>query len=225
MPDRINHITTFFEAKFSKKNHWKVPADIISLINKLDNPERRALRDRLFNVAREIQSKDERSDALNWLQQCFMKIDEHSFRFHQVYFSPGYDILDNLKDLIQVSTKSIDICVFSLTDHRLAKVVVEAQNRGVKVRIISDDLKTKDRGSKIEWLKENGIEIKIDQSMAHMHNKFGIVDRRIAFTGSFNWTKSATRANNENLLVTSNHSIVEQFSEEFEQLWKEMHKF
>lgn len=225
MPDRINHITTFFEAKFSKKTNWKVPSEIIYLINKLDNPERRALRDRLFNVAKEIQIKSENNDAINWLHKCFLKIDEHSFRFHQVYFSPGYDILDNLRDLVQVASKTIDICVFSFTEHRLAKVVVEAQKRGVQVRIISDDLKTKDRGSKIEWLKGNGIDIKIDHSMAHMHNKFGIIDHRIAFTGSFNWTKSATRANNENLLVTSNHSIVEQFSEEFDQLWKEMHKY
>lgn len=225
MPDRINHIITFFEAKFSKRNNWDIPSEIVDLINTLDNPERRALRDRLFNVAREIQSKNNNLDVLGWLHECFLKIEEHTFRVHQVYFSPGYDILDNLRDLVRESTNSIDICVFSFTDHRLATVVGEAQKRGVHVRIITDDLKTMDRGSKIEWLNDNGIEIKIDQSKAHMHNKFGIIDRRIAFTGSFNWTKSATRANNENLLVTSNHSIVEQFSTEFEQLWKEMYNY
>jgi phosphatidylserine/phosphatidylglycerophosphate/cardiolipin synthase-like enzyme len=57
-----------------------------------------------------------------------------------------------------------------------------------------------------------------------MHHKFGIIDSRIVFTGSFNWTYTATKHNQENLLITTNVDIVGQYSEQFEELWKEMYK-
>jgi len=58
-----------------------------------------------------------------------------------------------------------------------------------------------------------------------MHNKFGIIDNRIAFTGSFNWTYTATKHNQENLLATSNFDIVNQYKDEFGRLWNEMFNF
>ena len=71
-------------------------------------------------------------------------------------------------------------------------------------------------------LKETGIQIKTDHSHYHMHNKFGIIDQRVAITGSFNWTYTATKHNQENLLATSNFTIVKQYEEEFNRLWSEM---
>ncbi len=90
--------------------------------------------------------------------------------------------------------------------------------------MITDDRKIFDRGSEIQNLRNKGIDIKIDHSEYHMHNKFGIIDDRIAFTGSFNWTYTAQKHNQENLLVTTNQSIVEQFKSEFDRLWQEMFK-
>jgi phosphatidylserine/phosphatidylglycerophosphate/cardiolipin synthase-like enzyme len=56
-----------------------------------------------------------------------------------------------------------------------------------------------------------------------MHHKFAIIDTRIVFTGSFNWTYTASKHNQENLLVTSNYEILNQYADEFERLWKEMY--
>ena len=208
-------------------NEWnpEFPAEIIDALNQLTNPERRDLRSKLFNAAKRIQLKSPEVDVLNWLQECFNQIDRYTFRLHHVYFSPGFDILDNLREIIFLAKETLDLCVFSITDERLAYALKNSANHDVKIRIITDDMKTLDNGSQIKWLDELGIEIKIDHSRFHMHNKFGIIDNRIAFTGSFNWTKTATRANQENLLVTTNHSIVTQYHEEFERLWEEMYKY
>ena len=200
-------------------------AEIVHALNRLTNPERRELRSKLFNEAKKLQLKNRDIDVLDWLHECFNQIDRFTFRLHQVYFSPGFDILDNLRDLIYQAKGTLDLCVFSITDERLAFAIKQALKRSVNIRLITDDMKTLDQGSKIEWLDQLGVEIKTDQSRFHMHNKFGIIDKRIAFTGSFNWTKTATRANQENLLVTTNHTIVNQFGEEFERLWIEMHKY
>jgi phosphatidylserine/phosphatidylglycerophosphate/cardiolipin synthase-like enzyme len=55
-----------------------------------------------------------------------------------------------------------------------------------------------------------------------MHHKFAVIDDRIVFTGSFNWTYTASKHNQENLLVTTNFDIVRQYQEQFNQLWEEM---
>ena len=79
-----------------------------------------------------------------------------------------------------------------------------------------------DRGSQVSLLDMAGIPVRIDHSRYHMHHKFGIIDGRIAFSGSYNWTYTATKHNQENLLVTTNYDIVHQYLEEYENLWQEM---
>ncbi|MDA3929246.1 MAG: phospholipase D-like domain-containing protein [Prolixibacteraceae bacterium] len=221
----LESITAFFSLQVDQPWNPEFPSAIVDQLNTLTNPERRALRSHLFNEAKRLQIKKSEYDVLDWLQECFNQIDKYTFRLHHVYFSPGLDIVDNLRDLIFQAKKTLDLCVFSITDERLSAAIKNSYNYGVKIRILSDDLKTKDQGSKLKWLKELGIPIKIDHSRFHMHNKFGIIDDRIIFTGSFNWTKTASRANQENLLVTTNHSIVKQYSDEFERLWEEMYKY
>ena len=107
----------------------------------------------------------------------------------------------------------------------MAKQIIDCHRRHIKVRIITDDEKTTAKGSEIFKLERAGIQIKIDHSHYHMHNKFGIIDNRIAFTGSFNWTYTATKHNQENLLATSNFDIVNQYKDEFGRLWNEMFNF
>ena len=55
-----------------------------------------------------------------------------------------------------------------------------------------------------------------------MHHKFSIVDQRIAFTGSYNWTYAAQNNNQENIVITTNYTIVHQFIDEYQSLWNQM---
>lgn len=222
---QIEKITQFLLEHVGSKWNPVFPVDIIAALNSLTNPDRRALRAMLFNEGRKLELKNPNIDVLDWLQECFNQIDKHTYRLHHVYFSPGFDILDNLREIIFLAKDTLDLCIFSITDERLAHALKNSAEHNVRIRIITDDMKALDNGSKIKWLKSLGIDIKIDHSRFHMHNKFGVIDRRIAFTGSFNWTKTATRSNQENLLVTTNHSIVTQYHEEFERLWEEMYKY
>jgi phosphatidylserine/phosphatidylglycerophosphate/cardiolipin synthase-like enzyme len=81
-----------------------------------------------------------------------------------------------------------------------------------------------DKGSEIYQLQQKGIAVKTDHSHYHMHNKFGIIDNRVAITGSFNWTYTATKHNQENMLATSKFEIVRQYQAEFNRLWDEMYQ-
>lgn len=53
-----------------------------------------------------------------------------------------------------------------------------------------------------------------------MHHKFVIIDKETVMNGSFNWTRSAITANNENVLITNNPEVVKPYMEEFEKLWR-----
>jgi len=198
--------------------------EIADLINALSREEIGELRYSLFNEARRLEVTNGGQQALFWLQNCFDLIGQYKFSMHKVYFSPGTDILESISDLLKQAKQSLDICVFTITDERLANDILFCHRNGIKVRIITDDEKMYDHGSAIKDLKNAGIPVKIDHSRYHMHHKFGIIDSRIVFTGSFNWTYTASNHNQENMLVTTNHDIVNQYVEQFKILWEEMFK-
>ena len=58
----------------------------------------------------------------------------------------------------------------------------------------------KGKYSKYEFLSDNDIVVIQDRHTGIMHNKIAIIDGRILFTGSYNWSKLAEGRNEENLL-------------------------
>ncbi|MDX9881853.1 MAG: phospholipase D-like domain-containing protein [Prolixibacteraceae bacterium] len=219
----VRKLTDFFVSQYGHPFNGSIPADVIRRLNQLNRAGRGELKDSLFNQARILEQTSEGGSVIFWLQNCFITIEKYSFRLHKVYFSPGFDIIDNLCSLIEQGRKTVDLCVFTITDSRLSEKITQRFRQGVRFRIITDDQKIYDHGSEIIELERIGIPVKTDRSRYHMHNKFGIIDQRIVFTGSFNWTYTASKHNQENLLVTTNFDIVNQYEEEFERLWGKMY--
>ena len=221
----MNTIKEYFAANFGNLSNSDIDLKIIQRINKLNRNHRSILRNDLFEKGKFFEESKSSEQIVDWLQTCFRLIDKYSFRFNNVYFSPGHEIKNTIATILKEANSTVDLCVFTITDNELAKQIIACHRRRVKVRIVTDDNKVKDKGSEIFKLKRVGIPIKIDHSHYHMHNKFGIIDNRIAITGSFNWTYTATKHNQENLLATSNFDIVKQYNSEFERLWNEMFDF
>ena len=213
-------------AYFISFRHQSFPKEIdpviIGHIHSLGHKKRAQLRHALFEASHQ-NSIDNGQSGLKWIQYCFELIDKYSFSYHKVFFSPGNSIKKSITNLLTQAQESVDLCVFTITDAALGRQIKKCHRRGVKVRIITDDEKTIAKGSEVFKLEALGIPIKIDHSHYHMHNKFGIIDKRVAITGSFNWTYTASIHNQENLLATSNYQIVKQYRTEFERLWQEMY--
>ena len=221
----MDSIIKYLISNFAKLPNLTIDFDIIQKINKLNRTDRIELRNQLFERAAILEETKGGEQIVRWLQNCFQIIDKYSFRFNNVYFSPGIEIKQTIANLLHDAKTSVDLCVFTITDHELGRQIIDCRRRGLKVRIITVDEKTNARGSEIFKLEKAGIQIKTDHSHYHMHNKFGIIDKRIAITGSFNWTYTATKHNQENLLATSKFEIVNQYHDEFERLWLEMFDF
>ncbi|HBL77021.1 MAG: hypothetical protein A2W90_19385 [Bacteroidetes bacterium GWF2_42_66] len=219
----VKYLVDFFVSQYGHPFNGNISAEVIQQLNQLNRAERGELKDSLFNQARVLEQTNEGGSVIFWLQNCFEIVEKYSFRLHKVYFSPGFDIIDNLCELIKQGRETVDLCVFTITDSRLSDEIISRFRQGVRFRIITDDEKMYDHGSEIKELERIGIPVKTDRSRYHMHNKFGIIDRRIIFTGSFNWTYTASKHNQENLLVTTNYDIVNQYQTEFERLWEIMY--
>ncbi|WP_146894679.1 phospholipase D-like domain-containing protein [Adhaeribacter aerolatus] len=141
------------------------------------------------------------------------------------YFSPGETCLNAIITGINKAQRSIKICVFTISDDRITRAILQAHRKGIPVKILTDNEKLFDRGSDIRELAQAGIPVRIDNTPNHMHHKFAILDNEIVLTGSYNWTRSAALYNHENLITSDDKALVKDFSREFDRLWAEMVPF
>jgi len=159
--------------------------------------------------------------VLNWLSRvvkAIQPLNKSSIIASEAYFSPGDSCRNKIISLIKKAKKSIDICVFTISDNKITQVILDAHKCGIDITIISDNDKANDKGSDIHHLLNKGVNIIVDKSPYHMHHKFAIFDNKILLNGSFNWTRSATDVNEENILVSGEPGLVSQFSSQFENL-------
>lgn len=173
-----------------------------------------------FALAHEAIEEFGQVTALDWLQSIIKILYSSENKIHaSAYFSPGEECLHRIRQLIAEATKSLDICVFTITDNRIVEKLEEAHRRRIAIRIISDDDKSMDLGSDLDHLLRIGIECRFDRTSAHMHHKFAIADHDLLLSGSYNWTRSAATANDENLVVTNHSKIVKPFAKKFAEMW------
>ena len=183
------------------------------------------IRNRAFRRARErIEASP--MDTLRWLERID-KIVDNTVRppvqggrpaESLVAFSPGEMGLELINRELRGAKQSLDICVFTITDNRISDSIIKAQDRGIAVRVITDNDKQFDDGSDIARMVRAGVPTRFDPDTDHMHHKFAIVDGDRLVTGSYNWTRGATR-NHENVTVLSDNTLIEAFSDEFDRLW------
>ncbi|MEZ5466347.1 MAG: phospholipase D-like domain-containing protein [Lysobacterales bacterium] len=164
-------------------------------------------------------------ELIKWLGEVVKVVDQAAAQVAvdtRVWFSPGDDCRDAVIRHFQSCRKQVDVCVFTIADNDISAAIIAAHQRGVAVRVISDNHKRHDAGSDIDRMVESGIEVVLDDSDAHMHHKFALFDGRWLLNGSFNWTRSASRANDENLVVTNDPKQLRLFGAQFEELWERL---
>ncbi|MFT3735976.1 MAG: phospholipase D-like domain-containing protein [Rhodocyclaceae bacterium] len=184
----------------------------------------RRARNRAFDI---VQTRlDAGADAgamLRWLEGVMRAIDAAREPVaavrNEVFFSPGDECLQTIVSQLRLARQSVDVCVFTISDDRISDELLNAYRRGVSLRIITDDDKAMDEGSDVSRLRDAGIPLLTDQSPAHMHHKFAIIDRRVLLNGSYNWTRSAARHNEENLVLSADSGLLEAFGKHFSALW------
>jgi cardiolipin hydrolase len=188
-----------------------------------DRRERQLLRAKIFEVAADAMPDEDSRRILEWTEKVIALLAAATDRDPpraEARFSPGGAPRSRICSLLDEARQRADLCVFTITDNRITRSILRAHHRGVRLRVLTDDDKAHDLGSDIELLAEQGVEVAIDDSPAHMHHKFALFDRELLLTGSFNWTRSASAENHENVLVTGDPRFVRPFQAKFDSLWR-----
>jgi len=137
----------------------------------------------------------------------------------EVYFSLSDNPQIAIIKSINGSQAFINIAMYVFTDKEIALPLINAQKRGVKVRVYLDKSQIESSYSVSRLLVQKGIKTKISTNNYIMHNKFAIIDNRLLLTGSYNWTFSANNRNDENLLVIDDPEVIEIYQNQFVNLW------
>jgi phosphatidylserine/phosphatidylglycerophosphate/cardiolipin synthase-like enzyme len=113
----------------------------------------------------------------------------------------------------EISNAKTEILVqaYSFTSTPIAKALVDAHKRGVKVEAILDKSQRKETYTETTFLANMGVPTFIDDKHAIAHNKVMVIDRETVITGSFNFTKAAEEKNAENLLVIRSKELAEKY--------------
>ena len=125
----------------------------------------------------------------------------------QVYFSPSGGCTDAIIKEIDNAKSEILVQAYSFTSTPLAKALLDAHKRGLKVEVILDKSQKTQNYSSATFLANNRIPTFIDSVHAIAHNKIMIIDGKTVITGSFNFTKAAESKNAENLLIINSPEI------------------
>ena len=118
----------------------------------------------------------------------------------QVFFSPDGGCTEAVVKALEKAKKTVFVQAYSFTSAPIAKALVDAQRRGVQVKVILDKSQETQKYSSATFLVHEGVSTLIDFKHPIAHNKIMIIDQNRVVTGSFNFTREAEK-NGENLLL------------------------
>jgi len=134
----------------------------------------------------------------------------------EVHFSPKGDCTDAILREIGKARKTVLVQAYSFSSAPIAKALLNAHRRGVRVEVILDKSQRTQKYSSATFFGNTGISIRIDGSHAIAHNKVMIIDGETVITGSFNFTKSAEERNAENLLILQDKGLAAVYTRNWE---------
>lgn len=130
----------------------------------------------------------------------------------EVYFSPEGGCTAAVLKEVRTAKNDVLVQAYWFTSAPLAQALVEAHQRGVRVRVILDKSRTEKDASQADALLRGGVPTLIDDKHVTAHNKLIIADGEVVITGSFNFTGQAEEQNAENLLVIRDKAIAQKYA-------------
>jgi phosphatidylserine/phosphatidylglycerophosphate/cardiolipin synthase-like enzyme len=132
------------------------------------------------------------------------------------YYKDGVDtkIISDISE----ATQSVKMAMYYLTNKKITKALIKAHQRGVDVKVFTDDKKVNSK--KYKQLKKAGIIIKDDKNKkALMHNKILIIDNEIVWISSANYTVYSFYRNHDNFLRIKDKTIVSYYDSKFTKIY------
>lgn len=186
------------------------------------------------------------SSSVEWIKVYFNQPADYSVALPGNMSKSNADLIGTLEGLIENAEHSIDLAIYDLEHPRIGKALAAASERGVRVRIVTDNYNRTDGGeidstmwamlgeANIVSIDDDGDIYQNDGSIddndltnagADMHHKFAVIDALSdspnddkVWTGSTNMTYTGAY-NTNNTIIIKDSGIAEAYLKEFEQMW------
>jgi len=97
---------------------------------------------------------------------------------------------------------------------------LHARAAGLSVSGVMDaDQGPSNAGSELPAFHAAGLDVRLDGNPGQMHEKVMIVDRQVVVLGSYNFTASAAKSNDENVVIIHDPRLAQQFVREFQRIY------
>ena len=143
----------------------------------------------------------------------------------EVYFSPDDHVAKRIAALLRSATDSIYFLAYSFTANDFGDIMRQKASDGLKVAGVMDESQLKlNAGTEYTDFLKAGMQVYPDGNAGLMHHKVIIIDNNIVITGSYNFTASAERTNDENVVIFFNKQIAAAYMAEFQRVFDEAPK-
>jgi cardiolipin hydrolase len=141
----------------------------------------------------------------------------------EILLSRSNSIADTIERLIRKNKTTFDAALYRFNNQRLARALAEAQERGIRIRLVLDHSRYEESRATQELLGAAPFSFRLVHGRqgpgSKMHHKFALLDDEVVLTGSYNWTLASEEQNYENLLILREPQYVKVYRTEFDTLW------
>jgi phosphatidylserine/phosphatidylglycerophosphate/cardiolipin synthase-like enzyme len=137
----------------------------------------------------------------------------------EVYFSPEDGVARHVLERLTSARSSIRFMAFSFTSAPIADALVAKLRAGLSVRGVFESQNASGSGATFGRLRQAGVDVLEDGNCYILHHKVIVIDERIVITGSYNFTASAERDNDENLVIVDDPVLARDYLKEFERVY------
>jgi phosphatidylserine/phosphatidylglycerophosphate/cardiolipin synthase-like enzyme len=136
----------------------------------------------------------------------------------EVYFSPQDGVAKHILERIAAAKRSIHFA-FSYTADAIAEAMIARVKACLSVRGVFERQNAGGSGADFTRLKQGGVDVLEDGNCSNLHHKAIVLDARTVITGSYYFTSSAERDNDENLVIVDDPALARAYLDEFQRVY------
>jgi len=137
----------------------------------------------------------------------------------EVYFSPEDGVAKHVLQRLEAAKRSIHFMAFSYTSGAIADAMVAQVQAGLPVQGVFESQNAGGTGSAFSRLRQGDVDVLEDGNCYILHHKVIIIDERTVITGSYNFTNSAEKDNDENLVIVDDPILARVYLDEFQRVY------
>lgn len=134
-------------------------------------------------------------------------------------FSPYDDVEAAVLAEVGKAQESITCSLFGISNPDLAHALIGKAEAGIPVMVGLDKRQAGGEADLHEALQDGGVQVRIKKTLVLEHNKFCVIDGRTVVMGSWNWSQSAQKQDNSELILRDCPDQVRQFEAAFWRIW------